>query len=52
MKLGGKNKQKYYVRDFHDWNGSAPLGGILKNKKKLRIFNSRRSDWIFMKLPI
>ena len=35
MKLGGKNKQKSYIRDLHNWNGSALLGGglILKNKK-------------------
>ena len=54
MKLGGKNKQKSYIRDLHNWNGSALLGGglILKDKKKLRIFNLRRSDRIFMKLHI
>ena len=35
MKLGGKNKQKSYIRDLHNWNGSAFLEGglILKNKK-------------------
>ena len=37
MKLGGKNKQKSYIRDLNNWNGSDLLGGgglILKNKKK------------------
>ena len=37
MKLGGKNRQKSYIRDLHNWNGSTLLGGgglILKNKKK------------------
>ena len=41
MKLGGKNKQKSYIRDLHNWNGSALLGGgmlILKNKKKTYVF--------------
>ena len=56
MKPGGKNKQKSYIRDLYNWNGSVLLGGggglILKNKKKLRIFNLRRSDRIFMKLHI
>ena len=27
MKLGGKNKQKSYIRDLHNWNGSDLLGG-------------------------
>ena len=27
MKLGGKNKQKSSIRDLHNWNGSALLGG-------------------------
>ena len=50
MKLGWKNKQKSYIRDLHNWNGSALLGGggglILKIKKKLGIYNltSGRSD--------
>ena len=26
MKLGGKNKQKSYICDLHNWNGSALLG--------------------------
>ena len=53
MKLGGKNKQKSYIRDLYNWNGSALWGGvILKNKKKLRIFNLQRSDRTFMKLHI
>ena len=38
MKLGGKNKQKSYIRDLHNWNGSDSIWGegglILKNKKK------------------
>ena len=40
MKLGGKNKQKSYIRDLHNWNGSALLrGGLnLKNKKKMTYF--------------
>ena len=36
MKLGGKNKQKSYIRDLLNWNGSALLGGgglILKIRK-------------------
>ena len=27
MKLGWKNKQKSCIRDLHNWNGSAQLGG-------------------------
>ena len=27
MKFGGKNKQKSYIRDLHNWNGSDLLGG-------------------------
>ena len=27
MKLGGKNKQKSYIRDLHNWNGSDLFGG-------------------------
>ena len=41
MKLGGKNKQKSYIRDLHNWNGSALLGGgglILKNIEKMTYF--------------
>ena len=26
MKLGGENNQKSYIRDLHNWNGSALLG--------------------------
>ena len=27
MKLGGQKKQKSYLRDLNNWNGSALLGG-------------------------
>ena len=35
MKLSGKNKQKSYIRDLHNWNGSALLGGGGVTSKKL-----------------
>ena len=36
MELGGKNKQKSYIRDLHNWNGSALWGGV--NPEKNYIF--------------
>ena len=35
MKPGWKNKQKSYIRDLNNWNGSYLLGGglILKIRK-------------------
>ena len=34
MKLGGKNKQKSYIRDLHNWNRSDLLGGGGVNSEK------------------
>ena len=28
MKLGGKNKHKSNIRDWHNWTGSALFGGV------------------------
>ena len=50
MKLGGKNKQKSWIRDLHNWNVSVLLVGeeglILKKIEKITHFQltKKRSD--------
>ena len=41
MKLGGKSKQKSYIHDLHNWNGSALLGkggGTSEKLEKMTYF--------------
>ena len=52
MKLGGKNKQKSWIRDLHNWNGSALLGGVNSEKLENDVFLTYEgvigSSWNFI----